>query len=453
MNIEVSNAKGTHDWLPQEYQMRNRLTAIIKSFFERFGFVGIETPALERTDTLLGKYGEEGDKLIFKILPRGAKLNEWLQHPDPLHHVNQYAEESLRYDLTVPFARFVVQHRHQLYFPFKRYQIQPVWRADRPQKGRYREFYQCDADIIGSPSLLNEVELIQLYDKVFHALHLNVIIKINHRKLLAGLAEIIKAPDKLIPLTVALDKLDKIGPDGVKEELRSQGFSSEQIHTIAPLLTEKEQNSIDFLINYFKDTSSAQQGLEELHYVIHTTKTLGLSGSQLIPDLMLARGLNYYTGCIFEVQAEGIQFGSIGGGGRYDNLTGIFGLPGVSGVGISFGIDRIIDVLKETGKSEVLLEPDKKIKCLIANFGEKEIQQLLPLIAHLRQTTLAFEVYPDAVKLKKQLQYAHHKSIPYVLLAGETELNKNSVIIKNMVSGEQKEITLEKVITYLQQLP
>lgn len=447
--------KGTRDFSPSEVYRRNYIIDIIKSNFERFGFQPIETPSFENSSTLLGKYGEEGDRLIFKILNSGDFLSkvddESLIQKNSNTLSGQITEKALRYDLTVPFARYVVQHQNEIEFPFKRYQIQPVWRADRPQKGRFREFYQCDADAVGSDSLLQEVEFIQLYDSVFTQLQLNgVTIKINNRKILSGIAAAIGAEDKLIDFTVALDKLDKIGEEGVVKEMLGKGISQEAVTKLKPVF----QASGDFgtklaiLENLLADSSVGKQGVSELQYVYTRIEALGLQSAKLELDITLARGLNYYTGAIFEVSApEGVQMGSIGGGGRYDDLTGIFGLNNISGVGISFGLDRIYLVLEELG-----LFPDKAIKStqvLFINFGETEALYCLKAVAKLRQAGLHAELYPDAAKMKKQMTYANRRDIPYVILAGSQEIQDGTFTLKTMATGEQQTLTIEQLIQTL----
>ncbi len=445
--------KGTRDFTPAVMLRRNYIMDIIKSEFKHFGFAPIETPSMENSSTLMGKYGEEGDRLIFKILNSGdylKKVDEELLSSKLSNQVtSKISEKALRYDLTVPFARFVVQNQNDLTFPFKRYQIQPVWRADRPQKGRFREFYQCDADVVGSNSLYQEVELIQLYDAVFSKLGLKVTIQMNNRKILAGLAEIAGIEDRLIDFTVALDKLDKIGEEKVKEEMRSKGISDEAISILNPLfhfegdfLTKKDK-----LKGLLQASSIGKEGIEDVEFVYNTVAELGLGKAELNLDVTLARGLNYYTGCIFEVSAEGVQMGSVGGGGRYDDLTSVFGLKNISGVGISFGLDRIYLVLEELN-----LFPDlsaDSVQVLFVNFGEEEALQSLKYIKQLREKGINAELYPDPVKMKKQLTYANKKEIGFIVMIGEKEIENQTLTLKNMLDGSQKEITVENLIQEL----
>ena len=445
MAQKPSIPKGTRDFSPVEMAKRNYLFSTIKDAFKKFGFAQIETPSFENSSTLMGKYGEEGDRLIFKILNSGDYLKKAdakaLEERNSTKLTSSISEKALRYDLTVPFARYVVQHNNDITFPFKRYQIQPVWRADRPQKGRFREFYQCDADVVGSTSLLQEVEFIQLYDEVFANLGLkNVAIKINNRKILAGVAEVANISDLLIDMTVALDKLDKIGEEKVKEEMLSKGISEDAISKIQPLfeLNGTNEEQLDKLAVLLADSEIGTKGVEELRKVISTVETLGLKVADLELNVTLARGLNYYTGAIFEVEAKGVKMGSIGGGGRYDDLTGIFGLKGLSGVGISFGLDRIYLVLEELG-----LFPDSKsegVQVMFVNFGEKEALYCLKAVRVLREKGINCEVYPDSAKMKKQMNYANKKGIPFVALVGEEEMNANEITIKNMESGEQTKV-------------
>ena len=455
MAQKPSIPKGTRDFNPEEVAKRNYIFSTIKSQFQRFGFQPIETPSFENSDTLMGKYGEEGDRLIFKILNSGdflSKVDEPLYAlKDSAKITPRISEKALRYDLTVPFARYVVQHQNEIEFPFKRYQMQPVWRADRPQKGRFREFYQCDADVVGSDSLWQEVEFVQLYDNVFTALKLEgATIKINNRKILSGIAEVIGASDKLIDFTVALDKLDKIGEDKVKEEMLSKGISQEGIAKLQPLFTLKGDfgTQIESLKSILNTSEEGQKGIEELSFINEAITALGLKSAKLQLDVTLARGLNYYTGAIFEVSApEGVAMGSIGGGGRYDDLTGIFGLKNVSGVGISFGLDRIYLVLEELGLFPETIT--KSTEVLFINFGNKESLFSLKAIKALRENNINAELYPDSAKMKKQMNYANKRNIPYVVLVGEEELKNNQFTLKNMISGEQNKVDLEALITRL----
>ena len=425
--------KGTRDFSPVEMAKRNYIFNTIKEVYALYGFQQIETPAMENISTLMGKYGEEGDKLLFRVQNSGEKAD-------------LPPEKGLRYDLTVPFARYVVLHRDELQFPFKRYQIQPVWRADRPQKGRYREFYQCDADVVGSDSLLNEVELVQIMDTVFSRFGIRVEIKINNRKILSGIAEMIGETDKITDITVAIDKLDKIGLDGVKSELLERGLTEEQIGKLEPILTLSGTNAEKLAVmrGLLADSETGLKGLDETEYILSTlTSNISTLNSQLSLDLSLARGLNYYTGAIFEVKALDVEIGSITGGGRYDNLTGIFGMPGVSGVGISFGADRIYDVLNQLD-----LYPEDAMtgtKVLFVNFGEKEQAYSMPIVKALRDAGVATEIYPDSVKMKKQMNYANAKQVPYVAIVGETEMAEGKVTLKNMLTGEQQKLTSEEL--------
>jgi len=432
--------KGTRDFSPVEMAKRNYIFSTIRDVYALYGFQQIETPAMETLQTLMGKYGAEGDKLLFKVLNSGDYLSkisdEELAERNSLHMAARLCEKGLRYDLTVPFARYVVMHHDELQLPFKRYQIQPVWRADRPQKGRYREFYQCDADVVGSNSLLNEVELMQIVDTVFTRFGIRVQIKINNRKILTGIAETIGAADKIVDITVAIDKLDKIGIDNVNEELRSGGLSEESIARLQPILRMEGSNDekLDVIASVLSGSETGQKGVEETRFILDTLKTVAL-GNEIQLDLTLARGLNYYTGAIFEVKALDVQMGSITGGGRYDNLTGIFGLPGLSGVGISFGADRIYDVL-----NTLELYPDNALaatQLLFINFGEKETAYCMPIVAEARRRGIRTEIYPDAVKMKKQMSYANAKGIGYVALAGENEMSEGKITLKNMATGEQ----------------
>ena len=442
--------KGTRDFSPMEMAKRNYIFNTIKDVYALYGFQQIETPAMETLGTLMGKYGEEGDKLLFKVLNSGDYLNKIddreLLERNSLHLAARLCEKGLRYDLTVPFARYVVMHREELQLPFKRYQIQPVWRADRPQKWRYREFYQCDADVVGSDSLLNEVELMQIVDTVFTRFGVRVQIKINNRKILSGIAEVIGAADKIVDITVAIDKLDKIGIDNVNQELRSDGLSDEQIEKLQPIisLAGTNEQKLAVIAGVLKDSETGLKGVEETKFILDALKTSGLK-NEIQLDLTLARGLNYYTGAIFEVKALDVQIGSITGGGRYDNLTGIFGMPGLSGVGISFGADRIFDVLNQLD-----LYPKEAVngtQLLFINFGAAETAYCLPVAAMARQSGIRTEVFPDAVKMKKQMSYANAKQIPFVALAGENEISQGKFTLKNMVSGEQRLLTPEELIS------
>lgn len=438
--------KGTRDFSAVEMARRNYIFDTIKGVFAKYGFSQIETPAMENLSTLLGKYGDEGDKLLFKILNSGDFLSSagGPLNPNSDKAALQISEKGLRYDLTVPFARFVVQHQTELTFPFKRFQIQPVWRADRPQKGRYREFYQCDVDIIGSDSLLNEVELIQIVDDVYEALNINVALKINNRKVLAGIAEAIGAAEHMVDITVAIDKLDKIGLENVNAELKEKGLSDESVEKLQPIL--KMQGSQEEKLATMRSVLTSevgQKGLDELETIFNYVKALGLKKIKVELDLTLARGLNYYTGAIFEVKALDVEIGSITGGGRYDDLTGIFGLKGMSGVGISFGADRIYDVMTQLNLfPESVLE---QTRILFANFGGEDEMYSLKQVRALRAKGFKVEIYPDATKMKKQMQYADKKQIPFVALCGETERNENKITLKNMVTGEQASLTLEEV--------
>lgn len=441
--------KGTRDFSPIEMAKRNYIFNTIREVYALYGFQQIETPAMETLQTLMGKYGEEGDKLLFKVLNSGDCLSkvsdEELAERNALHLASKMCEKGLRYDLTVPFARYVVMHRDELQLPFKRYQIQPVWRADRPQKGRYREFYQCDADVVGSDSLLNEVELMQIVDTVFSRFGIRVQIKINNRKILTGIAEVIGAADKIVDITVAIDKLDKIGIDNVNEELRQDGLSDAQIEKLQPIisLTGSNDEKLNTIAGVLAESETGLKGVEETRYILETLKTIGLN-NEIQLDLTLARGLNYYTGAIFEVKALDVHIGSITGGGRYDNLTGIFGMPGLSGVGISFGADRIYDVLNTLD-----LYPKDSINAtqlLFINFGEKETAYCLPLVTKARQAGIRTEMFPDAAKMKKQMNYANAKQIPFVVLAGENEMNEGKVTLKNMITGEQQMVSGDELV-------
>ena len=449
MAQKPSIPKGTRDFGPLEMAKRNYIFDTIKSVYALYGFQQIETPAMETLQTLMGKYGEEGDKLLFKILNSGDFLSkvseEELQERNPLRLAARLCEKGLRYDLTVPFARYVVMHRDELQLPFKRYQIQPVWRADRPQKGRYREFYQCDADVVGSDSLINEVELMQIVDTVFTRFGVRVCIKINNRKILSGIAETIGEADKIVDITVAIDKLDKIGLDNVNEELRNDGISEEAIAKLQPIISLSGTNDekLNVIAEVLKDSEIGLKGVEETRFILNTLKSCGLN-NEIELDLTLARGLNYYTGAIFEVKALDVQIGSITGGGRYDNLTGIFGMPGLSGVGISFGADRIYDVLNSLD-----LYPKDAVNAtqlLFINFGDKETAYCMPAVAKARVAGIRTEMYPDSAKMKKQMSYANAKHIPFVALAGENEMNEGKFTLKNMETGEQKLVSAEELI-------
>lgn len=458
MSKKPSIPKGTRDFSPVEVAKRSYITGIIKKSFELYGFQPIETPSFENSETLMGKYGEEGDRLIFKILNSGdflAKADDnLLKEKNSLKITNQISEKALRYDLTVPFARYVVQYQNDITFPFKRYQIQPVWRADRPQKGRFREFYQCDADVVGSASLWQEVELVQLYDEVFTHLNLTgTTIKINNRKILSGIAQVIGAEDKLIDFTVALDKLDKIGEDGVKKEMLDKGIDQNALTKLQPLFSFRGSNTdkLQSLSTMLATSKTGMQGVEELRFVIENIEELGLKSADFELDVTLARGLNYYTGAIFEVAAPPkVQLGSIGGGGRYDDLTGIFGLKNVSGVGISFGLDRIYLVLEELGLFPETVLTSTQV--LFINFGEKESLYALKAIAQLRQNGFACELYPDTAKMAKQMTYADKRQIPYVIMAGESEIASEMFTLKNMKSGEQIQMNIKNLLNTLKKL-
>ena len=441
--------KGTRDFSPEEMAKRNYIFNTIRDVYHLYGFQQIETPAMENLSTLMGKYGEEGDKLLFKILNSGDCFSgiscDELLEKNPVKFAAKACEKGLRYDLTVPFARFVVQHRNEISFPFKRYQIQPVWRADRPQKGRYREFYQCDGDVVGSDSLINEVELIQIMDEVFHRFGIRVCIKMNNRKILSGIAEILGAADKIVDITVAIDKLDKIGLDKVNDELREKGLSEEAISKLQPviMLSGTNREKIASLKEILATSETGMKGIAELEFILDRIEKLALR-AELELDLTLARGLNYYTGAIFEVKALDVQIGSITGGGRYDNLTGVFGMEGVSGVGISFGADRIFDVLNQLD-----LYPKDALQTtqlLFVNFGEKEEAYLLPLVAQVRAAGIRTELYPESAKMKKQMSYADTKKIPYVAIVGETEMAEGKINVKNMITGEQQLLTVDELI-------
>ena len=448
---------GTGDCSPMGMAKRNYIFNTVRKVFELYGFRQIETPAMENLSTLMGKYGEEGDKLLFKILNSGDFLHgmtaEEVATTSTLKLAAKFCEKGLRYDLTVPFARYVVQHREELQLPFKRYQIQPVWRADRPQKGRYREFYQCDVDVVGSDSLLNEVEIMQITDTIFSNFGVRVQIKINNRKILTGIAEAIGEADKIIDITVAIDKLDKIGLDAVNEELRKAGITEEAIAKLQPIIKLEGTNEqkLDTIAGVLKDSEIGMKGVEEMRYILGVIGALdspnGSLNNELQLDLTLARGLNYYTGAIFEVKALDVQIGSITGGGRYDNLTGIFGMPGLSGVGISFGADRIYDVL-----NQLELYPKEAVngtELLFINFGEKETAYCMPIAMAARKAGIRTEVYADAVKMKKQMSYANALSVPFVALAGENEMANGKVTLKNMTTGEQSLVTVEELISII----
>ena len=455
MAQKPSLPKGTRDFSSQDVAKRTYITKILRESFEHFGFQPIETPSFERSETLMGKYGEDGDRLIFKILNSGdflAKADQaLLENRKSTQITSQISEKALRYDLTVPFARYVVQHQNELSFPFKRYQIQPVWRADRPQKGRFREFYQCDADVVGSQSLWQEVELILLYDRAFHALGLNgVTIHMNNRKILSGIAEVIGAADQLIDFTVALDKLDKIGRDRVEEEMRHKGISDKAISKLAPLFETQKDNAsqLTSLDHLLRDSQVGKQGIEELRFVLDAINDLTLRASNLSINLTLARGLNYYTGAIFEVSApEGIELGSIGGGGRYDDLTGIFGLNGMSGIGISFGLDRIYMVLEAMDLFPVHVMENTRV--MFVNFGDVEAAYAMRALSDLRDAGISCELYPDAAKMGKQMAYADKRRIPFVVMAGSQEIHKNNYTLKCLSDVEQKTVTLGELIDAL----
>ena len=441
--------KGTRDFSPVEMAKRNYIFDTIKEVYALYGFQQIETPAMESLQTLMGKYGEEGDKLLFRVLNSGdymSKLSdEELLERNSLRLSSKICEKGLRYDLTVPFARYVVMHRDELQMPFKRYQIQPVWRADRPQKGRYREFYQCDADVVGSDSLLNEVELMQIVDTVFTRFGIRVQIKINNRKILSGIAEVIGEPDKIVDITVAIDKLDKIGLDKVNEELKADGISDEAIAKLQPIiaLSGTNEEKLQTIREVLADSETGLKGVEETQFILDTLK--GSLNNEIQLDLTLARGLNYYTGAIFEVKALDYAIGSITGGGRYDNLTGIFGMPGLSGVGISFGADRIYDVLN--GLDLYPKEAVNGTKLLFINFGDKETAYCLPAVRACRAAGISTEMFPDKAKMKKQMSYANAKAIPFVVLAGDNEIAENKFTLKNMTTGEQHLVTTEELIS------
>ena len=452
MAQKPSIPKGTRDFSPIEMAKRNYIFNTIKEVFLLYGFQQIETPAMENLSTLMGKYGEEGDKLLFKMLNSGDYLKnapaEMLEQHDYIHLIPKISEKGLRYDLTVPFARYVVMHRNDIQFPFKRYQIQPVWRADRPQKGRYREFYQCDADVVGSDSLINEIELVGMIDEVFKRFGINVIIKINNRKVLSGIAEVIGAPDKIVDITVAIDKIDKIGLENVNAELLEKGLSQDAVDALQPLLTLSGSNEekLATLSTLLASSEVGMKGVEELRYVLTNSEAQQPKGVVEL-DVSLARGLNYYTGTIIEVKAKDVTIGSITGGGRYDNLTGVFGMPGTSGVGISFGADRIYDVLNtlELYPKDTLAST----KVLFVNFGEKEGAQSLQYVMKLRANGIPAEIYPDSTKMKKQMSYANDKNVAYVAMVGETEMANGTIALKCMETGEQENLTIDEVISKL----
>ena len=453
MAQKPSIAKGTRDFSPIEMAKRNYIFNTIKEVFLLYGFQQIETPAMENLSTLMGKYGEEGDKLLFKILNSGDYLksapDDLLENRDYIHLITKISEKGLRYDLTVPFARYVVMHRNEIQFPFKRYQIQPVWRADRPQKGRYREFYQCDADVVGSDSLMNEVELISMIDEVFHRFGVNITIKVNNRKVLSGIAEIIGEPEKIVDITVAIDKIDKIGIDNVNAELLEKGLPQSAVDALQPLLSLSGSNEekLDSLASLLQNSEVGMKGVEELRYVLSQAQAQQPKACIEL-DVSLARGLNYYTGTILEVKAQDVVIGSITGGGRYDNLTGVFGMPGTSGVGISFGADRIYDVLNALD-----LYPKDTLcstKVLFINFGDKESEVALKYVMQLRKEGIPAEIYPDATKMKKQMTYANNKNVEYVAMVGETEIANGTIALKCMESGEQENLTIHQVIQKIQ---
>ena len=452
--MKPSIPKGTRDFGPVEMARRNYIFETIRKVYALYGFRQIETPATENLSTLMGKYGEEGDKLLFKILNSGdfknAVSTDDYAEKSAAALASRFCEKGLRYDLTVPFARYVVQHREELQMPFKRYQIQPVWRADRPQKGRYREFYQCDADIVGSDSLLNEVELMQIIDEVFSRFGIRVSIKINNRKILTGIAEIIGAADKIIDITVAIDKLDKIGLEKVNEELLAAGLNAEQVQTLQPIIDLKGSNAekVATMREVLAASETGLKGCDEVAFVLDTLAAAGSLRNEIELDLTLARGLNYYTGCIFEVKALDYAIGSITGGGRYDNLTGIFGMPGLSGVGISFGADRIYDVLN--GLDLYPSDTAGSVRLLFINFGEREAARCLEYAAAARKKGVSTEVYPDTVKMKKQMAYANAQHIPFVALVGESELAENRLTLKNMETGVQQQLSIEEALAIIE---
>ena len=450
MAQKPSIPKGTRDFSPVEMAKRNYIFNTIREVFHLFGYQQIETPSMENLSTLMGKYGDEGDKLLFKIQNSGdyfsGLTDEELLSRNAAKLASKFCEKGLRYDLTVPFARYVVMHRDEISFPFKRYQIQPVWRADRPQKGRYREFYQCDADVVGSNSLLNEVELVQMIDRVYGKFGIRVSIKINNRKILTGIAEIIGEADKIVDITVAIDKLDKIGLDNVNAELASKGIPQEAIEKLQPIimLSGTNEEKLETLKTVLASSETGLKGVEESEFILKTVASLGVK-SEVELDLTLARGLNYYTGAIFEVKALDVQIGSISGGGRYDNLTGVFGMSGMSGVGISFGADRIYDVLNQLD-----LYPKEAVNAtqlLFVNFGDKEASYCLPILSQARNAGIRAEIYPDSAKMKKQMSYANDKNIPFVAIVGENEMNEGKLTLKNMTTGEQSLVTPDELLT------
>ena len=450
MAQKPSIPKGTRDFSPVEMAKRNYIFNTIREVFHLFGYQQIETPSMENLSTLMGKYGDEGDKLLFKIQNSGdyfsGLTDEELLSRNAAKLASKFCEKGLRYDLTVPFARYVVMHRDEISFPFKRYQIQPVWRADRPQKGRYREFYQCDADVVGSNSLLNEVELVQMIDRVYGKFGIRVSIKINNRKILTGIAEIIGEADKIVDITVAIDKLDKIGLDNVNAELASKGIPQEAIEKLQPIimLSGTNEEKLETLKTVLATSETGLKGVEESEFILKTVASLGVK-SEVELDLTLARGLNYYTGAIFEVKALDVQIGSISGGGRYDNLTGVFGMSGMSGVGISFGADRIYDVLNQLD-----LYPKEAVNAtqlLFVNFGDKEATYCLPILSQARNAGIRAEIYPDSAKMKKQMSYANDKNIPFVAIVGENEMNEGKLTLKNMTTGEQSLVTPDELLT------
>ena len=453
MAQKPSIPKGTRDFSPVEMAKRNYIFNTIREVFHLFGYQQIETPSMENLSTLMGKYGDEGDKLLFKIQNSGdyfsGLTDEELLSRNAAKLASKFCEKGLRYDLTVPFARYVVMHRDEISFPFKRYQIQPVWRADRPQKGRYREFYQCDADVVGSNSLLNEVELVQMIDRVYGKFGIRVSIKINNRKILTGIAEIIGEADKIVDITVAIDKLDKIGLDNVNAELASKGIPQEAIEKLQPIimLSGTNEEKLETLKTVLAASETGLKGVEESEFILKTVASLGVK-SEVDLDLTLARGLNYYTGAIFEVKALDVQIGSISGGGRYDNLTGVFGMSGMSGVGISFGADRIYDVLNQLD-----LYPKEAVNAtqlLFVNFGDKEAAYCLPILSQARNAGIRAEIYPDSAKMKKQMSYANDKNIPFVAIVGENEMNEGKLTLKNMTTGEQALVTPEELLAAIQ---
>jgi histidyl-tRNA synthetase len=454
MSQKPAIPKGTRDFLPLDVARRNYLFDTIKKAFKKYGFAPIETPSFELSTTLMGKYGEEGDRLIFRILNSGEKMKkadiEALQANNLPRFANSLAEKALRYDLTVPFARFVVQHQNELSFPFKRYQIQPVWRADRPQHGRYQEFFQCDADVVGSDSLLYEVDYVLLFDEVLTNLNLpSFTIKMNNRKILSGIAEVSGAHEQLVDITVAIDKLDKIGEEGVVEELLQKEISATAISKIKPLFSFSGSNEekIAKMTEFLAQSEIGLEGIKELTFVLDQVKEIGIQKAELEFDITLARGLNYYTGAIFEVKANGVKMGSICGGGRYDDLTGLFGMKGMSGVGISFGADRIYDVLLELDLFPK--ETEQGLTLLFVNFGEKEQMQCMKWIRTLRSKNIDCEIYPNAAKIQKQMKYANDRKVAFVALVGENEINAQKILLKNMESGEQKDYTIDELIDLL----